>query len=318
MYERDSVFARIVAAKGGKIYIILKNFQCCIFSAESLISLLKNPVFFMNRESIKFIGHEGYPAPLRGKLMEIPGLTLAVLTDERQFICEHPEIICLALLHAKAADENAHISIEEIIDTGPLLDQKQWCLEVFLTLGDKQSEELQNQNLKMSENTQTQILSEILRSRFFSDARYPVNVNEPVPTAFVDFPMEKNNVIQVDKKDPDRNAEEVPLPFTLCNPSVSDDTKTSVKNKKIKSPKDEIPSHYIKIDEYTKKYNVCGATIHNWIRKGWINPMKDAANRWWLDSNDSPEKVRKRNGANYSVVKRRAAKPQNNTYMDVQ
>lgn len=318
--RKNNIFARIIAAGDGRIYMILKNFQCCDFTAVSFGALMKDPMRFMLRESKKHVSRKGYPAPLRGDIMDIPGLTMGVLTDERKFHCEHPELIYLALLHANKEEATTQLDLHDLFEAESILDRKQWCIEVYLALGEKQTAKLRNEMFKMSEDTQSQILTEILHSRFSElfgqaeDSSDESNEHEKTLT-------EENGS---DKHEPgiEENppAEDDPdIPFTLCNPPAQQEKAPERTPPKFDKEEDGIPSHYIKIWEFARRYDVTETTIHRWIKEQWITScLKDSKGRWWLDSTDTPEKIRERNLAMNKTKKRTRAYYKGNTYQDLQ
>ena len=318
MNQRTTIFARIVAAGNGYIYLILKNYQCCLFSSTCLYSLLMDPLLFLKKGAKKFISPDGYPAPLKGDIMAIAGLTLTYLTEERQLICEYPEVICLALLHAKQSDEETHINLHEILCADSILDQKQCCIDVFLTLGSKANCVLQNNSYKLSSATQAQILSEILQSRFFADYGSPASSLNP-------FSENKQQTINETLKTPgvtseaaDNPQEEPILPFSLCNPltTLAESAKSALPEKQEDDPC--IPQGYIKLREYCTRYSISNGTIQNWISKGWISPIKDKLGHWWLNMNETPDQIRERNGAGDSRTKKKRNSIRKGSYSDIQ
>lgn len=321
MINKNQVFARIVAARTGYVYVILKNFQCCAFSTACLSSLLHDPTLFIRSESKKYLSLEGYPAPLKGNLMDIPGLTLAVLTDERQFICEYPEIICLALLHSKQHTEDVHINIGDIFGDGPILDQKQWCIEVYLAMGNKKTGELQNHNFSLSDNTQAQIFAEILHSRFYNHPHQPYCQDKSASTAAESPLVEVSHATTTDAPTLEDSAEQFRdvdiLPFSLCNPPHPEGNTFKSKKNIRENNTDGIPKSYVTLPDYSRLHNVSGTTIHQWIKKGWIAPLKDGRGHWWLDPKDTPEKIQQRNSRR-KKKNGHAKRLAGNSYMDVQ
>lgn len=309
MESKEKIFARIVAASDGFIYLLMKNYQCCSFSVECFRALLQDPAAFLSGGLKKYLSPSGYPTPLKGRVSEIPGLTLAYLTDERKLVCEYPEIISVCLLRAGQANESSHIHLSEVLGTGALLDQKQCYLEVFLALANRAGTNLLNPLSNLSAETQNRIMAEVLGGHF------KANLNSKHPVA--DEPRSEEPTVTESAQDStvDNSANLADIPFSLCNPPAPDD-EPPVQTRKNKE--DHIPEGFIKLATYATKYDVSLTAIHCWIKKQWISPMKDSGGHWWLDGNDTPDKVRERNQAGKRVGRRAPARIKGGSFEDVQ
>lgn len=290
MEKGVKLFARILAANDGKVYIILKNFYCCILSAESLCSLLENPSEFIIKNARIFASKYAYPARLTGLLSDIPGLTLGYLTEERKFVCEHPEMICAAIQHAKKADSKSQINISEVLIDGQVLDKKQLCIKLFLALGSKNGNNILNTNFSLDKETETHIISEILKNQFF---------NKPIDIHFFDKKEEAEsesvvtddiattatvNLTEISDEDSD-------LPFTLCNlPTPPDSAPPRKYYMKDHAKDDCIPSHFICTNELAKKYKVDPVFVRKLNRDGKIHGLKDNLGKYWFDPKTVIEK----------------------------
>ena len=315
--EKNKAFARIVAAGDGKAYIILKNFHCCILSSDSLYSLLENPLNFIKRECRKYTSANGYPAHLSGKLSDIPGLTLAYLTEERQLICEHPEVICAVIQHARKADTQSQIRISEVLTDEKVLDEKQMCIKIFLSLGPKGGNSVENMEFVLSQDTQLQILSEILHNRFFTR---PIDESffETVSTDSAEAISESQ-----ENHGDDSSAgvsEDLDLPFSLCNLPTPPATKPPrLRDEKQARRNDGIPDHYICMNDLCKRHNTTPATIHKYKREGKLHPLKDNRGHLWFDPDVFPEKAPGRRGRKMDSPRKVPSKPpKGSSYKDVQ
>lgn len=314
MIESSKVFARIVAAGDGSVYVILKNFQCCLFTSSCLFSLLKNPLRFIKKDAKKYGSPTGYPGPMMSNIMEIPGLTLAYLTNERRFVCEHPEILSLGLQNAMSNRENEHINLKKIFDEDSILDQKQWYLDVFLALGTKANKKVQNHTFELSHQYQVYFLTEMLQSRVFNKQASHI-------THFPDEVAPQENLPEVTSNAVPPQAqicnEDSDLPFLLCNLPIP--AKSSVQEE-LKAEW-EFPAHYIKLKEYTALHCVSDMTVYKWIKEGSVHYAKTAAGHYLLDKHDTPETVRRRRketSNNQKKKNKRYNKTASNTYQEVQ
>lgn len=320
MPDKNKTFARIVAAGDGNVYIILKNYHCCILSSDSLCSLLKNPTNFIRKECGEYTSKNGYPARMSGKLSDIPGLTLAYLTEERQLICEHPEVIFTAIQCAKNADAQSQINISEALADGKVLDEKQMCIKLFLSLGSKGGNSVENMDFMLSQDTQLQILSEILHNRFFY---------KPIDESFFDkkdtVKIEPNTAItSPETKNGETNSsaetDDSDLPFTLCNlPSPPQTKPPRLRDEKQARRNDGIPDHYICMNDFAKKHNVSTATIHKYKREGTVHPLKDDRGHLWFDPDIFPEKAPDGRGRKPGDSRKASYKPaKGSSYKEVQ
>lgn len=246
---------RVVLCSDGSIHAALETRKSVICTTEGLMCILTDPQGFFEGNYLNYM--DSTPDINAGNLAvdDIPGLTLLRVDTDNRIICEYPYLFGL-LFEAISRGDSSALYAAKIKLQENLSDEKEFLLSLFQALSElRSSGTFLKRKIQLSEEAQNQILREIINTHFSEISSETV----PHRTEETESPEQGFSVLLQTKQSPERS---------------------------------QIPSHYIRLQDYVERNGYEYVTVHGWCRRGKLaSAIQDKSKHWWVNPADRPKNL---------------------------
>ena len=199
--------ARVILLPDGSVHIAFQDIRSIHATPENLLQLFADPLDFIYAKSKTYKTTTWETNEKRVPLFEVPGLTLASISADKQVVCDFPELFQY-ILTANNDEESRTLplNMRALENQHILADEKSFLLRHYLEFTNQLTTTPQLQNrLRLREEVQTEIIRETLNiylSHSFPEAMAAPDISERITVATsevaaTDISSDKENYVDI-------------------------------------------------------------------------------------------------------------------------
>lgn len=168
MNNKSQRIARVLLRPDGSVHIVLPDYRTIYATAENILALFSDPADFIENQSKKHLESTIEINRRRVDIDEVRGLTLASVNEDKQIICDFPELFCWLTAEVQdPANKSRPLNMKSFEYENVLPDEKSFLLRYYFEFNNSLRSTLTiKRNIRLRDEVQFEIVKEILSTYF--------------------------------------------------------------------------------------------------------------------------------------------------------